>query len=117
MATCFLEKIKSYAQRLLSNFIIGAVKKHFMLTEHVSRRIPNYFWFVTCDLEIEPPGYAGWVYLMDTGERIMLRVKKPAPRLHREKLTSKHAETIGRLACYRLKNHLVKAQENFVEKE
>lgn len=91
--------------------------KHKLLTEHVARWIPNYFWFVTCDLEIQPPSYAGWIYLIDTGRRINLRVKASAPRLHRDHLSEKDQATLGRLACYRLKNILVKNQLDFHGKE
>lgn len=79
-------------------------RKHIALGHKFNEYRPNYFWFVTCDLAIEPPAYAGWIYLIDTGSRIDLRVKKPAPRLHNKKLSDKYMEKFGRLACYRLKN-------------
>jgi hypothetical protein len=66
--------------------------------------VPNYFWFVTADFEVSPPEYAGWIYLMDTGSKIDMRVKKDAPRLHQAKLSAKQINSITRVMAYRLKD-------------
>lgn len=70
----------------------------------VIARIPNYFWFVTADFDIEPPEYAGWIRIVDTGSDPDIWVKKNAPRLHNQKLQSKKIRSIGNILSYRLKN-------------
>jgi hypothetical protein len=71
--------------------------------------IPNYFWYATVDFDITPPEYAGWIKFMDTGgDRPMQIIKVEAPRLHNDHLPDKHIKTIGRIACYRMKDLFVK---------
>lgn len=80
-----------------------------------SRR-PNYFWFVTCGFDIEPPDYAGWIVVeMGQGvkwiddlrhvyKRPVLTVKKNAPRLHSSKIDPKMIKNLQRNLSYKLKN-------------
>jgi len=85
------------------------VPKHRALKDHLFwsngiARIPNYFWFVTADIEIEPPEYAGWIQYVDTGGAPAMWIKKAAPRLHKQKLREKKIQSIYRVISYRLKD-------------
>ena len=75
--------------------------KHISLN-HTAYRRPNYFWYVTYQVEIDPPDYAGWMIVEDHGLRVV--VKRDAPRLHTDKIRPGDKENIGRLLAYRLKN-------------
>jgi len=66
--------------------------------------LPNYFWFVTTGIEIEPPEYAGWIRVTpcDVG-RPKLCIQKEAPRLHTKKMHNKGIISMGRICSYGLK--------------
>ncbi len=70
-----------------------------------TERIPNYFWFVTLRLDIEPPPYAGWILIDDMltiSGRPALHVKKKAPRLHVSKWSYEQIARIARPLSFRL---------------
>lgn len=66
-------------------------------------RIPNYFWFITV-FEIDPPEYAGWIQINDTGKYFDLWIRKNAPKLHKNKITEKKLAQCYKILSYRLKN-------------
>jgi hypothetical protein len=76
---------------------------------------PNYFWFVTCGFEIEPPPYAGYIvaeFTKRTKTGIRLVVKQEAPRLHTDKVVNeKTLIDAGRLIAFRV----MKLYEDFGE--
>jgi len=83
-------------------------KKHDMLNESVMRPVncPNYFWFVTPEgllREADIPEYAGWaeVYANHWGKPA-IRIKKQAPRLHKQKVSDQLRKQILEIAQYRL---------------
>lgn len=82
-------------------------------------RSPNYFWYVTYGFEIEPPEYTGWLEVVERtrGRGLSVKVRKEAPRLHKEKVTDKQKETVGRLLAYRLKNMYHSVYEDKWHKE
>lgn len=67
---------------------------------------PAYFWYVTCDFDIEPPAKAGWIHVRynDADSRWKLDVRKQAPRLNKWKITDAKRIYLARLLSYRLKN-------------
>jgi len=83
--------------------------KHMNLELGPIGKCPNYFWYVTCDFDIEPPEYAGWIKYLDTGRNKPMQImKKEAPKLHGEHVPDRDLETMGRIACYRMKDLFVK---------
>ena len=88
----------------------GKLAKHGMLkylherksTGRISAIYPNYFWFVTYELEIEPPPYAGWILV--TGKN--LEYKKSAPRLHKQPWPERKVSRIAKLLSFRLMDRL-----------
>jgi hypothetical protein len=67
------------------------------------RNMPNYFWFVTYGIEIEPPSYAGWIIVgEDVPKWQRISVKKNAPRLHSDKWIDSDVARIARLLSFRL---------------
>lgn len=78
-----------------------------------SRQCPNYFWFVTVDGIAKPeeiPDYAGHAVIetvdvddnpSDPAWRHFRKIMKPAPRLHKEKLTEKMALACMQSMAYR----------------
>lgn len=72
-----------------------------------AQRVPNYFWYVTFDFEIEPPEYAGWIRAFfnpkSNWHKWRLEIKKPAPRLHRTKYEGNPAYPL-RLLSFHLAN-------------
>ncbi|KKN37614.1 hypothetical protein LCGC14_0761840 [marine sediment metagenome] len=88
-----------------ADFICKRSKHHMFLHPGGGwKRRPNYFWFVTCDFDIEPPEYAGWIRFLDTGNIPGMRFKKEAPRLHQHKIPDKKLIDIGRILFHRLEN-------------
>ena len=74
--------------------------KHISLQNEAYHR-PNYFWYVTYQLDIEPPDYAGWMAIEPS---LRIVIKRDAPRLHSGKIMESQKQDIGRLLAYRLKN-------------
>lgn len=81
--------------------------KHVLLLERRARspsgfvQIPSYFWYVTPpDLldGLEVPEYAGH---MTVAGRYSVKIRKQAPRLHREKITESQLQAITRGLMYR----------------
>lgn len=77
-------------------------------------RIPNYFWFVTCeDIEIDPPDYAGWMkiknHTTDRTDKILFpEIIKPAPRLHKEKIPEKRIVRLAVTMSQKLYRHYLR---------
>jgi hypothetical protein len=66
------------------------VSKHRNLAERWGN-IPNYFWYVTFEFDIDPPEYAGWIRIKrknDNNWPWVVEVKKDAPRLTERKITN-----------------------------
>lgn len=66
--------------------------------------IPNYFWYVTLDFDIEPPSHAGWLKATYDPKRYLygMKVVKSAPRLHSEKPAERLVKIASRLLSYKL---------------
>ncbi len=73
--------------------------------------VPNYYWFVTLEFEIEPPPYAGWICVKNAKDRMWyssesethyLDEVKQAPRIHSSKWDDKAIARIARLLSFRL---------------
>lgn len=83
--------------------------------------LPNYFWFVTLEFEIEPPSYAGWIHVKkyaadetppykyvdgewvpDLNTTHHLSEVKRAPRLHKGKWNADRIAKTARLLSFRL---------------
>lgn len=75
--------------------------KHRSL-ELKTHQIPNYFWYVTYDIAIEVPDYAGHLELIRTGRKYQFNMKRPAPRLHSRKITATYYKKLARLLSFRL---------------
>ena len=93
-------------------------RKHQVLANafYPHHRLPIYFWYVTYELvDLEIPEYAGWIELYAYGgDALYTRIKKPAPRLHKTKVTEKQRDTLVRANAYRLKNMYL-AKYNFAK--
>lgn len=76
-------------------------KRKHLFIENPAYHKPNYFWYVTYQIEIEPPNYAGWMTIDDN---LRISVRREAPRLHTNKIKQSDKMDIGRLLSYRLKN-------------
>ena len=78
------------------------LSKHWGLEN--GTRGPAYFWYVTHGFDIEPPEYAGWIKIIEAERLGTLRVvvKKPAPRLHKGKITDRQRAQIIRSLSWRL---------------
>jgi hypothetical protein len=82
-----------------------------------TRWLPNYFWFVTLDFDIEPPLYAGWIKVKKyspshwTGKTHHLHEIKKAPRIHSDKWDHKRVASIARLLSFRLLNAYKKEKD------
>lgn len=79
-------------------------KHTYLQTNH--RYTPNYFWYATWNFDIDPPSHAGWMKVVYTERayRYYVEVKKPAPRLHKNKLSDDKRFAIARLLSWRLTN-------------
>lgn len=68
--------------------------------------IPNYFWYVTLDFDIEPPQYAGWLKVTYNQKHAWYDVTtiKTAPRLHTEKPQERLVKIASRLLSFKLMN-------------
>jgi len=68
--------------------------------------VPNYFWYVTYEFEIEPPKFAGWILVRQTEHsdhfRLDIDIRKKAPRLHISKKGEENIKHIAKLLSYRL---------------
>lgn len=94
----------------------GKENKHSTLADNRWTNKPNYFWYVTYELDIEPPDYAGWILVQDNEHRGNGRwrsdtwngyewaVMREAPRLHSKRISDRQREAMGRLLSFRLKN-------------
>ena len=73
-------------------------------------RVPNYFWYATYGLTIEPPEYAGWVVVNYNAKRQWYEVelKRKAKRLHGVPAT----QAQYRAACRHLSFRLLKMYQN-----
>ncbi len=67
--------------------------------------MPNYFYYVTHEFEIEPPVWAGWIFIKswDYGEvyRFDMEIKKRAPKLHAETISDVQIAHLLKLLSYR----------------
>jgi hypothetical protein len=70
------------------------------------RYSPNYFWYVTCGFQIEPPEHAGWIEVYYDDERFYwnMRIKKQAPQLLKLKIGDGKAKVAARLLAWRVTN-------------
>jgi hypothetical protein len=68
----------------------------------------NYFYYVTYQFEIDPPAWAGWVYVEEKKyhdqSRLRMEIKHKAPKLHAGKMGERQIEHIAHLLSYRLEN-------------
>ena len=66
--------------------------------------IPNYFWYVTLDFDIEPPEYAGWLKVTYNEKKYWhdVKVMKVAPRLHSDKPHERMTQIAARLLSFKL---------------
>lgn len=80
--------------------------KHWNLENGLRSNGPAYFWYVTHGFDIEPPEYAGWIKIVECGPEqigmIRVAVQKPAPRLHKGKITDRQRAQIIRSLSWRL---------------
>lgn len=79
--------------------------KHHVLkhgAQYSKNRMPNYFWFVTLEFDIDPPNYAGWIKIRKRKYNFDLSVIKNPPLLHREKITEKQIEIMAKILSFRL---------------
>ena len=76
-------------------------KHHYLNGSIPNYYMPNYFWYATYDFEIEPPEYAGWFYINEQG---VLRMKKKAPLLHKNKLLDTKINLALKGLSYRISN-------------
>lgn len=84
--------------------------KHFYLgNDPLGRKLPSYFWYATTGFEIEPPEYAGWVEVTydEKHYRYLISERKPAPRLHNNKIGDQAKRLIGHLLSFRLMSEYV----------
>jgi hypothetical protein len=68
---------------------------------------PNYFWYATFSLEIEPPEHAGWINVRwdERRQYYAVDVIKQAPKLAAEKITDKQQTQIAKLLSWRMSNY------------
>lgn len=88
-----------------SDYLADAKKaKHFIMANkiHTSRRFANYFWYVASfDLPLSDlRSHAGLISIAGG----VIRILKPAPKLHAQKLTPIHFDKIARSLTYKLLN-------------
>lgn len=83
----------------------AAKRKHFWIGE--SENAPAYFWYVTCQFDIDPPEKAGWIHVRYDEKtcRWKIDIRKQAPRLNNWKISDRDRIDLARLLSYRLKNH------------
>lgn len=106
-----------FTQKRGKHQILGNKEFHTWRNSSIVR-VPNYFWYVTHELEIQPPEYAGWMTLTQGHlDRWIMYVEKPAPRLHTQKISDKQRLTMQRGITYRLKNLFVKRWHPVYSKE
>lgn len=76
----------------------------FFKREDAPHFIPNHFWFVTYDFDIEPPEYAGWMKITwrEDKQRFFIQNKKPAPRIHNNKIKDRQLQQIANVLSYHL---------------
>lgn len=79
-------------------------KKHKHRFIGMEKNGPNYFWYVTYGFEIEPPERAGWILVSKYPDRnrLVLEVKKEAPRLNNWKVPEKKLLDIARCLSWRM---------------
>lgn len=103
-----------YNREIGENHKYNKANKHWRLqnpgayANYSPPKVPNYFWFVTLQFEIEPPPYAGWILVDEwwpawlDEPTLSIYVKKNAPRLHRGKWSDTEIAKIARLLSFRL---------------
>lgn len=75
--------------------------------------IPNYFWYVTYEFEIEPPKYAGWILINKNETWWNIIVKKNAPRLTDKKITQYQKDACMRIISHQLRQEYEKILKNW----
>jgi hypothetical protein len=80
--------------------------KHQDLSTRFLIKLPNYFWYATlAGFEIEPPEYAGWIVLLeDPKQPWRVKVRKEAPRLHKEKASEWQMDAVYRCMAHHLRH-------------
>jgi hypothetical protein len=68
--------------------------------------VPNFFYYVTHEFDIEPPAWAGWIQTQLVEDHrcfaIQRTTKKRAPRLHSKKMDDQTIVQIAKHMAYRI---------------
>lgn len=100
-----------YSRELGDNHKYNKRTKHWRLQNpmrygnYQKNPVPNYFWFVTYEFEIDPPPYAGWMLVTKNEHypgKHRLDERKKAPRIHTQKWDDKRIAKLARLLSFRL---------------
>lgn len=92
--------------------------KHDLLARHRHYKIPNYFWFVTHNIDtanIEVPDYAGLMVTERWGNKLCVGIKKSAPRLHGRHATQKQMAQFATALSHRLTHFYDKHHSRYLE--
>ena len=70
----------------------------------ISRHTPNYYWFVTYEVDIadDVPEYAGWLEMVKTRKGYDFNQRVAAPRLHTVSIDEKDILKMARILSYRV---------------
>jgi len=81
--------------------------KHMHLNHPTGKRVPNYFWYVTCNFFIRPPERFGWIYIHAENDEFKMYVNKEAPLLHKNKMPQSYIDKkLRRALSFRLMNNI-----------
>lgn len=72
--------------------------------------LPNYFWYVTYDFDIDPPEYAGWISITTDDKKPYVR--RQAPRLHNQKASQKQKDSMMISLSHQLRQEYEGASRN-----
>jgi hypothetical protein len=86
------------------NKVDRVVAEHSLSNYSFQPRIPNYFWYVTLDFDIDPPKHAGWLKVTYNEKRFWydVQVMKVAPKLHSQKPPEHRVKIAARLLSFKL---------------
>lgn len=102
--------------------ISSAYENNKTIKNHQSAfTMPNNFYYVTYQFEIQPPVWAGWIYVQEVERSnhftLSLEVKKLAPKLHGRKMGEGDMKYIARLLSYRLEHAYQRAHSYILNKD
>lgn len=100
---CDSKKNRTIMKRDQEAWIRVEQNKHSMLSEKSTLGPSRFFYCVPENMISidEIPEWAGLIYFKSRGHCLSLLDIKPAPRLHTEKVSDKHIETINRNMAWR----------------